>query len=189
MRLQTRLLLLCPIVLALFAAPASATTAYYCADTCAPDDTELKFSNAVTAAGLTYTSPVTFFGALSGTTVSNVGATGIDFLGFNGASPDTLNVTGSNQLAQSTIGSGTSIQINFTTPIYAFLLHVTTGSAFIRPCFGPTSNLCDPVLVASGGTGFSGVIDPTTPLTSLTLFSTSFAGGYGQIVISDFRVG
>ena len=177
-----------PALLALAALPAQATTTYYCASACGAN-TESAFNTAMGAlifAGLTSPGTVDFTGGTSGVTVPNVGPTGVDFTGFNGANPATLNVIGS-QLQHTFTTSGVGIVISLPGAIYAFGTHVIgTTSSGRTWCFEATPLVCDSgfIPVNNAATSFFGAIsDVAIP----TLQFRSGAGS-GALYLNDFTV-
>jgi len=166
------------MVLAVCSVPATASTAYYCSSGCTNLDT--AFGGGLSSAGLTFSSPlITFTGDTSGTTVTDIGGSLVNFAGLNGANPDTLNVV-SSTLQQSVGGTGVSITINLPAAIYALGFHVTNTGGTLSTNIGPDSTS----LFLNGQSEFYGVIS-TTPITS---FAIGQSGG-GKLVLTDFGIG
>ena len=174
-------------LLALAALPARATTTYYCSSACGANNESAfntTFSNLV-AGGLSSSGTVNFTGETSGTTVFNVGPTGVDFSGYNGVNPATLNVVGS-QLQHTVGGTGTGMVISLPGTILAFGTHVTLASSTKVWCFEATpANACNvTVTLVAGSPSFVGVISDA----ALSDHRFSQLGTSGLLYTNDFSI-
>lgn len=176
-----------PLILAIAALPAQATTTYYCDSSCG-SNTAAVFNaafGALISAGMSSSGTVNFLGEASGTTVSDVGPTQVDFSGVNGVNPATLNVVGS-QLQHTVGGTNTGILISMPANTFAIGFHVTTPSANKFWCFEITAPNCDTgvMIFTNGTTSFVGVISDT-PLPNLQFRQPS---GTGILYVNDFSI-
>lgn len=170
---------LLPVVLALSALPAHATINYYVGSS-----SEASFNTALIGNGLTASGIINFAGATGGSSVNNVGGTGVNFVGVT----TTVSVTGANQLKEDNPGSGARVDVTPTNPIYAIGLHFLSGSASgnFWCVEAPGSGTCDNILtVTSSSPAFLGVIS-SSPLTA---FSIRQLGSGTALMFNDFTVG
>ena len=173
---------LLPAILFLAALPAEGATTYYCTAACGAND-ENAFNTAMAA--LLNSGPVNFSGETPGTVVSDVGPTQVDFAGFNGITPATLNVSGT-QLQQSVGGTSTTVQLQFGPGTLAIGLHLTQSTGTARPWCFETAGSCQSgaFILVNGTTTFVGVISDV-PLLNHQLRQQS---GTNLLFINDFTV-
>lgn len=162
---------LMPVLLALTALPAGATTQFYY--TGAAVNTEAAFDTATglltdyTFTGETLTAPDNY-------SLLDAGPTGVDFSAFwdNNVTPYALSIVGSTLRATASNGSatGSTVRVDLPTDVRAIGLHVTGrggGQAFCVEAPGTTA--CDIQLVFGSGDNF-------------------FIGAIGDAAISSFQI-
>lgn len=181
---------------AIAAVPASATITYsYCTSGCsASGGSYTALQSATGATGLAFGSLTTFVAAgLSGSPVTYTdGTSGATFNGFNGSTPDSLNVSGT-QLLQTVGGSLTSIQLVLPANTYAIGMMVS-ASVYSFPWFelvnsvgsvGPSYEQYQ--LNVPGGTSeFFGIVSDA-PISSIFIWNAS--GSSGLLSIQSFELG
>jgi hypothetical protein len=172
---------LLPVVLALSALPAGATTTYV-------GTSQTSYNSAVSDLGAGYSSSglVNFLGATSGVSVLNVGGTGVDFNGFVNGGAATLGIgngTGSDLNLNTTSSPNTYIRIDFQATVYAVSLDLATGFGTKNWSYtmGSTSGT---VSVPQAGTVFG--VGGDAPPTSLT--PPVLPGASHALYIQDFSV-
>lgn len=169
---------LLPVVLAFGTLPAHATISYYVGASA-----EASFQTALIGNGLTASGIINFAGATGGSSVNNVGGTGVNFVGVT----TTVSVNGT-QLKEDTQGSGARIDVVPTSSIYALGLHMVSGSAGGSFwCFEPQgSGTCDNMLlIQSSPQAFFGIIS-SAPISAFTI--RQFGAGTA-LSVTDFTVG
>lgn len=148
--------------------------------------TETDFANQVLTLGLTMQGPIYFTGEASGTMITDVGPTGVDF-----SAPSTINVVG-NPAQYVALNIGDSLRIDFPGDVYAFGIHLSkvtsssTGTWNFGPLGGPSAGS---ITIPSSGTVFLGVIS-TTPLSSMpSIVLTSTGSSNRAFTMEDFSIG
>jgi hypothetical protein len=147
------------------------------------------FSSGLTAAGFTPAGPFNFAGATSGTTIFNVGGSGVNFSGILGNSPATLNVSGTTaQIVVTTGNSNDRVVITPPANVYALGIEMTNLIVPSTWCFGLAGGDCAvSQAVGVNQSVFFGVINQPAdgPLPALQLY----ASGTTQLSIQSFRTG
>ncbi len=164
------------VLLALTTLPAWGTTTFYVGSS-----GETQFGFDLTARGLIAGSLLDFTGTSSGTTISNVAGTGVNFSSAAGLASDP-----SGYISLSSTSSGTAMQIAAPSTVYALGLYLAGGGPTLKNwTYGPSGGT---VSLSNASTIFLGVISDL-PLASLPTITLTSPSGTAVLVVNDFKIG
>jgi hypothetical protein len=163
---------LLPLLLVGTALPAFATTTFYVGPS-----GETQFGLDLLTRGLTAGGLVNFAGVTSGTTIFDVGGTGVNFTGSNSLNLDVSAIT--------LIGSAALLQIALPNDVYAIGFHVMGLSSDKTWTYGPAGGT---TVLNSSTITFIGAIS-TTPLASLPTLTLTGPGSTTGVTVLDFKIG
>ncbi len=164
---------LLPILLALSALPAGATTTFYVGAA-----GEAQFTADALTRGLTIGSMFDFGGELSGLTILDAGPTDVDFTGNSALNVDgtTITINGSSSVLQVALPSG----------VYAIGMYLTgTSSSNKTWTYGPSGST---MVLNNSTTTFFGAMS-TVPLDALPVITLTGPASITGMTVSSFELG